>query len=133
MKNLMLLVLIFLAVACNSKEEILILQTNEEMCEAAIAEDAQKVDSLIKVLTIDLVPVATPSDPLGQQANLNTLIDRLNEADCMEATLGCYACMESFPLQSAVDLTITRDGEQFSRSLRLFTSENEPLYFSSID
>ena len=54
----------------------------------------------------NLKPMKTNTDPYGHEKNLQKFVDMLNECENMKAEIECYACMESYPPQSAVILLI---------------------------
>jgi hypothetical protein len=54
----------------------------------------------------NLRPMKTNTDPYGHEKNLQKFVDMLNECKNMKAEIECYACMESYPPQSAVILWI---------------------------
>ena len=95
--------------------------------------DDEIIKAEIEILTEDLDPSATNGDPTGQEANLNTLIDRINEKICSEASLSCYACLESFPPLSIIDLKVTLNGSEVEKTMHLVTHEDAPLEFRSIN
>jgi len=140
MKNLMFLLLLsgLFLFSCSKKEDInLFCPDVTSICDAIPiddkAVDMATVEAAINKLASDLAPVPTSADPIGQEANLDMLIQRLDDCDCMKATFGCYACMESFPAQSRIDIVVEKENQKLNKSMRIFTSETKPLYFGWIN
>ncbi len=89
------------------------------------AIDKVTVETIINKLTSDLTPVPTNTDPLGQEAPMNTLIDRLNSCDCMDASLLCYGCLESFPVQGSIEIVVKKENQEITRYIRVVAPETE--------
>ncbi len=140
MKNLMFL-LVFSALffsSCDKNEDLkLFCPEVTKICDAISIDDKAIdkaiIEEVINKLTSDLTPAPTTADPIGQEAHLHTLIDRLNSCDCMEASFGCYACMESFPPQSSIGIVVKKGTVDISKGISIFTSETETLKFSAIN
>ena len=120
--------------ACPQKEEGPTSEDpNTELCAAIIDADETAIKDLFAALVSDLNPTPVAGDPTGHEANFDTLIDRLNEDECMEATLGCYGCMESLPLQSSIEMTISLDGNVSEKRMRIYTPHDDVLSFASMN
>jgi len=75
----------------------------------------------------------TAEDPIGHQANLETLIQRLN-SNCNQliASVECYACVSTFPLTSEILVEYTLNGEEKETVIDLYTPENDILRFHTV-
>ncbi|NNF22602.1 MAG: hypothetical protein HKN67_11730 [Saprospiraceae bacterium] len=122
MKRLILLFAIFTIFAC---ERYYI----SDFCEALIHEDVSYVRHEVDNILYDLLPQATHDDPLGHYYNLMIFVDELNRDDCMYASIICYGCIESFPLQSEVLVEID-DGQYITEKvLDIATPPDSEMYF----
>ncbi|MDX1684181.1 MAG: hypothetical protein R3275_03035 [Saprospiraceae bacterium] len=95
------------------------------LCDALDSGDRSEVAEWIEFFTHDLEPKPTNNDPLGQSDNLEALVDKLSDIDCMDADVICYACIETYPPKSEIKLTTSNR----SRIIFLKTSEDYPLKF----
>ena len=101
MKKIGLFIFLLVFAACD-KEKVEDINC-ENFYEGCTTLNESIVKNEIEKLTVDLDPVPSPEDMLGHLANLNTLIDRLNNnCDNYEASQLCYACIETYPLQSEI-------------------------------
>ena len=90
--------------------------------------DSDIVKAEINKLVTDLEPVKTDSDPLGHKDNLALLIEQLNiQCDNITAELICYACIETFPLQSEILVTTDSLGTDINRIIDIFTPDDDAL------
>jgi len=83
-------------------------------------------------LASDLLPKPSDDDKWGQSENLDILIERLNQCNCIVATKVCYACLESYPPQSVVKLVIAYDMDIVAKRMHLLTGDEEPLLYLRI-
>ena len=68
-----------------------------------INTDSEIVKAEINKLVTDLVPATTDSDPIGHKENISLLVEQLNiQCTIITTKLACYACIETFPLQSEI-------------------------------
>ena len=77
----------------------------------------------LESLLIDYSPEPTSEDPIGHEQNLNDFIQELNEECDLEASLVCYACIETFPEQSEVRVMLDSSGILVSSIVDIVTSE----------
>lgn len=91
-----------------------------------VTEDYTYAKSVIDSICLTLPPAPTSSDPVGHEANTDSLIEELN-AQCgnISIELICYACLESFPLQSSFKLQIDSLGMEVERYFRLRVPEDD--------
>lgn len=135
-KTLFLLPLLLLCFACNSDDDVIMppnpVTDCTTLCEAVAISETAIIRDEIAALTADLAPVITNDDPIGQKANLDTLVTRLDNCSCFEASLVCYACIETFPPLSEIKVVLTHNGETQTKVFDIRTSETETLSFSGL-
>jgi len=113
-----------LALSCTSddpmqtEQDVIQIMFASEFCDAINSGNENYVESEVNALCIDLLPQSTDSDALGHEANLNKLIERLDMVDCLSASLGCYACIETFPLTSEIFIELPTSDKLFVIDLR---------------
>jgi len=92
---------------------------------ALLNDDSEQLNFEINKLTQDLLANPTQNDETGQLNNLNTLIDRLN-SNCggLRAVMKCYACLDTFPLQSEIKVEINIFGNLFVRLVDISTPDD---------
>lgn len=87
----------------------------------------------IEKLTPDLDPVSTPEDAIGHLANLQTLTERINSnCEDINASVFCYACIETYPPLSMILVEFLFEGEKQSIIIEIVTSENDILRFGGM-
>ena len=93
-----------------------------------INSDSEAVISEINKLLYGLRPVVTSSDPFGHKQNINLLVERINNS-CLtiRAELVCYACIETNPPQSEIELRTNSSDTEFVKILDIWTSPDEIL------
>ena len=103
------------------------------LTDALVHYDNETLKAEVDKLTVDLKPQSTEDDRIGHRKNLNTLINRLN-AQCkqVEASLFCYACVETLPLQSEITVLVDSAGTQVCRMIDIVTPEEEALSYSYV-
>ena len=74
-------------------------------------------------MLIDYTPDPTSEDPAGHEQNLNDFIEELNDECNLEASLVCYACIETFPEQSELRIQVDSSGTLVSRIVDIVTAE----------
>ncbi len=122
------LIIIFLLSCSKEKESI----CHEEICEYILYENDSLIQEEIARLASDLLPKPSDDDKWGQSENLDILIERLNQCNCIVATKVCYACLESYPPQSVVKLVIAYDMDIVAKRMHLLTGDEEPLLYLRI-
>jgi hypothetical protein len=88
-----------------------------------------EVDKLLN----DLKPNITETDKIGQNENINILINRLNN-NCKNITseLICYACIKTYPPQSEILVTTDSSGIKIKRIIDISTPSDSNLYLQGI-
>ena len=100
-----------------------------DFCDAVINNDAafvrQEVDDILK----DLSPIYNTSDNLGHFENILFLIDELNRDDCLFASVLCYACIYTYPLQSEILIEVEEGNFYVRKVLDISTASDSEMYF----
>ena len=94
---------------------------SQDIRDGIINLDLQLGTPGINEMLEDLQPQPDTEDLIGHEDNLTTFIERLKENCDLDATLGCYGCIETFPALSHVDLTLDSAGFTIHRSLDIVT------------
>jgi len=117
---------ISLLLSCSKEKEPI---CHEEICEFIYNENNSLIQEEIAKLTLDLLPKPSDDDKWGQSENLDILIERLNQCNCIVATKVCYACIYTLPPQSEVKLVVTYNGEIITKIMDLLTGDEEPMKY----
>lgn len=130
MKPAFLFISAFLIIAMACKDTIT--YPCEEIREGLLNINTAIAQDGINEILVDLTPLPTDDDPIGHEANLNIFVERLSESCDIEATIGCYACIETFPLLSHVEITIDSGSVQVHRSIDIVTPEGSVMSLRNI-
>lgn len=95
----------------------------DDIREGLLELDLQLVKPNLESLLIDYSAEPTSEDPIGHEQNLNDFIAELNDECDLDATLVCYACIETFPLQSEIRIQLDSTGTTVSRIVDIVTSD----------
>lgn len=133
MKNNHLIGLVLLTslfFACQDDEMLSTSINCESLEEGLIQLNAELVEGEINAICEVYPPAPTSNDPQGHEVNLDDIVSSLNE-DCgsFTTTLGCYACLESYPPQSVINFTLDSSGVDVQRSIRLLTPSDDVMAF----
>ena len=110
------------SINCGSLEEGLI-QVNEELVE-------EEINAICEAYP----PAPTSNDPQGHEVNLDDMVSVLNEnCGSFTTTLGCYACLESYPPQSVINFTLDSSGVEVQRTIRLLTPSDDVMTFLAVN
>ena len=112
--------------SCSKEKESI---CHKEICEYIFNENDSLIQEEIARLTSDLLPEPSDDDQWGQSENLDILIKRLNQCNCIVATKVCYACIETLPPQSEVKLVVTYNMELITKIMDVLTDDEEPLKY----
>ncbi|MGD2033461.1 MAG: hypothetical protein PVF73_00280 [Bacteroidales bacterium] len=131
MRKIFVYTLLLLLLACE-KEKVGVLDCNS-FREGLLQENNETVRSEIEKLTPDLQPFPTPEDAIGHMTNVQTLTERIN-SNCGDFTASvlCYACIETYPPLSLIEIEFVSDGEPVSVTISIVTSENDVLRFGGL-
>ncbi len=98
-----------------------------------INSDADAIISEINKLVYDLPPKVTSFDEFGHKQNIDVFIERINKfCPSVTAKLICYACIETYPPQSEIELSTISSDIEYIRILDIWTSPEEILRFRTI-
>jgi hypothetical protein len=134
MKNIgILLGILFLVILSSCTKDKIESIDCELLTEALVNYNNEILKAEVDKLTIDLNPHVGNNDIYGHSENLNTLIDRLNSGfSNIEASLFCYACIQTLPPQSEISILVDSSGTEVCRIIDISTPEDEILKFSGI-
>jgi hypothetical protein len=96
---------------------------------AILSSDETSIRQEMSEITKDLIPEPTADDKWGHQKNFSLLIDRLNQCDEINATLFCYCCIKTYPLQSEIIINTSSNGQQIQKIFDISTSEDSVLIY----
>ena len=71
-----------------------------------LEEKTADLQAKMAELTAGLVANPHTDDLIGHQTNVETLIQKLNEEDCISASLDCYDCVLKYPKCAEIALTV---------------------------
>jgi len=74
-----------------------------------------------------------PDSVLGHEENLNTLVQRIEDECDVTISIYCYACMESYPPQSRIVVNFVQFNVPYSKSINIFKSYDDVLFFASMN
>ena len=135
MKHLLIPVLflmVMLNYACSDKDDDKLRKSIdcELLKEGLIFSHADTVEMEINKLSQNYPPRPSSNDPHGHEDNLNSIVAELNDQCAgFVAELGCYACLESYPLQSVINFTLDSAGVSVHRQVNLWTPEGEVMSY----
>jgi len=126
MNNIFFIILFaILLMGCSKNDDDQSEVNCDKLITALLNDNSEQLNFEINKLTQDLMANPTQNDETGQLNNLNTLIDRLNSS-CggLRAVMKCYACFDTFPLQSEVKIIINNFGIEFVRLVDISTPDD---------
>ena len=101
--------------------------------EAILNFNSDIVQSEINKMLTDLEPNPTKDDEWGHEKNLDILVNRINSScDSIHANLFCYCCNKSLPPQSIIILSVDSSGTIITRSLDIWTPDDDILQCTEI-
>ncbi len=130
MKTLLVVVSVILFSSCAVDEEI---NFTSSLCEAIATNDDRSLRTIIDDICDEYKPNVTVNDPGGHQINLQKVIEDINNTfDCAEASLVCYACIETYPPISEIRIETTVDSVYYFVVLDILTPENSEMSFQDM-
>ncbi len=94
-----------------------------DFCKSIEARDFNYLAAYINDYLFDLNAAPMPSDNLGQEENLISLVDNLRDNNsCLDVYIECYACLESDPPQSELRIEL-EEGDLQSVRVTIWTPE----------
>ena len=95
---------------------------------AIIDINSDMMQSEINKMLTDLEPNPKKDDEWGHEKNLDILVNRLNSnCDSIHASLFCYCYNKSLPPQSIIILSVDSSGTIITRSLDIWTPDDDIL------
>ena len=107
-------------------------QTCESLKADLLSFNVDEVKSELNPWLGDLNPGAIEDDPLGHQQNLESFRLRLESECSLNALIVCYACIETFPVQSEIKIQMDSSGHQVHRILDIETPGNNVMTIRDI-
>ncbi|MCF8304196.1 MAG: hypothetical protein K9I94_13040 [Bacteroidales bacterium] len=102
--------------------------------EGLVEMDEQKVAAEVNRAASNLYPVVSDKDQYGHKNNLNILITRIDDrCSEVEASLDCYACIETYPPKSKIKLAADSAGQNLTRTILILTPEDGLMSYSGIE
>lgn len=117
----------FVLLSCNKEA-----RSCETLNAALLAMDVPGVKGELDPWLAELLPTITQEDPTGHQQNLQSFRNRLENECSMEAGIVCYACIETYPVQSEISIALDSAGHQVHRVLDIVTPENNVMSIRDI-
>jgi len=136
MKYFSLLILgVLFFTGCYDEENDEVLEQLSDNCieleEDFIVMDRDAIKIVIDSLCQQYPPQSVENDPLVHSDNTNALIEELNEnCENLNYILRCYACLESYPPQSIIDVEIDSSGMIVNRTFRVFVPEDDFMWMN---
>lgn len=130
---IILLTTLFLISGCckdeNTQEQSSINCT--EFKQNFLDNDKEAIRIIIDSLCQKYPPIPTQDDDLGHKENTIKIIEELNET-CSDLAFvqKCYACLESYPPQSSIEVKLDSVGISIMRYFGLYVPENEEMYMN---
>ncbi|MBK6365028.1 MAG: hypothetical protein IPN49_15030 [Saprospiraceae bacterium] len=101
----------------------------EKLADSFISKDYEYAESVIDSICLTLSPIPSVNDELGHEMNSKKLVEKLNEGcDNVVVEMYCYACLESFPLQSSFIVTLDSMNISIKRHFTLRVPEGDFMY-----
>jgi hypothetical protein len=122
--SIMALSMLFVACRKNKEDKITIFQNLDcgELKTALLDSDDATVDAIMDDICADFPPTPTITDTQGHLENLDNIIAGLNEqCPALNASLSCYACLESLPPWSVIVFSLDSAGVTVKRTAGLLT------------
>ena len=106
-------------------------------CSNLLAGLKENTETTVKIeiekMTADLVPAPQPDDLTGHEMNLQILIQRINtHCSLIEASIVCYACIETYPPMSEIRLEYDLNGEKTGKTVDIVTPDDGILHFGGL-
>lgn len=97
-----------------------------------VSGNVAELNSVLKDFLSTTIPKPKSDDQTGHFENLQLLVKKLGECNKISSSIKCYACIETYPLQSEVTLVIDSLGVEVSRKVDIVTPENGVLSIARI-
>ena len=122
---------LFFLYSCCDKEEInppfLVDCTTLE--EGLLDNNTELIRPIIDSILVQYLSMPTTEDQFGHLENLNKVFNQINTTcSNLEFSMSCYACLDSNPSQTPVEITIDSIGVIVARSILIYTPANDYMY-----
>jgi hypothetical protein len=97
-----------------------------------ISDSSAMVGTEVNKLCEDLLPATSSSDEYGQSQNIHILVQRLSQKCDINATLICYACIETLPAQSEIRVSINQNGTVYTRTMDITVTQQNMLIYNGM-
>jgi len=115
--------------SCNKESEIVSIDCGL-LTQGLSSSNNEQVKIEIDKVTADLFSESTESDELGQNENIDLLIERLNShCESIEASLVCYACIRTLIPQSEISIKFDSSSVEIERILDIRTPDDDILSY----
>lgn len=137
MKNLILVFVIVLFVtqtSCDSEDDNDLIQKVDcnELLTGLLAYDNEKVKKEFDKMTSELNPTTDTDDQIGHKDNFHELNIHLSKCDLITSELLCYACIETYPVQTELLISIDSAGETVKRIVDILTPDDNSISFHRV-
>ena len=129
--------ILILSFACDDDDPInaesdIGIEFHSEFCDAIISGNEHFIETEVNALCVDLLPQSTDADAIGHMANLSKLVERLDQVDCLTASLGCYACIFTLPATSEINITKVDGNITIQYVIDMLTPSEGKLAFAGL-
>lgn len=126
---LLLIAVSFMACEKTNIEDDQLALSAEDLCQAIVEMDDEKLAIELEIFLADLTPTPTATDEIGHELNINVLVGRLDKLACLSANLICYACIYTLPAISEIRVMHTDGDVITARTMDIVTPDDELLRF----
>lgn len=136
MPRYIIFLLLFFSISfyqCDKKDSVTFSDINyNQLNKGIVYYNNELIRKELDKITIDLSPEVTVTDQFGHAKNFDLLIQRLNNCPNIVAEKFCYACIETYPLQSEILVTADSVGVAVQRIIDIVTPDNDILRYTNI-
>ena len=127
----LVMIILITTISCDSaKDNDLIQKVDcEKLVDGLLAYDNDKLATEFKKITGNLEPEHSANDQIGHQQNLQKIVGELNKCNLVSSELLCYACIETYPPQSELLVSIDSSGQTVKRIVDILTPDDSSLSF----
>ncbi len=133
-KIIIILVGILITISCSKdKDSITTTIDCERLSDSFISSHSgfqpDYIRTVVDSICQTLPPQPTSDDQLGHKFNSEKLANQIsNQCQDIKVKLFCYACLESYPLQSSFTVTVDSMGVSVKRRFLIYVPENDFMY-----
>jgi hypothetical protein len=137
MKNLILVfsIVIFITqTSCDSEDNNDLIQKVDcnELLSGLLAYDNEKIKKEFDKITSEFNPTPDTDDQIGHKDNFQELNTQLSKCDLISSELLCYACIETYPAQTEILISIDSSGRTVKRIVDVLTPDDNSLSFHRV-